>query len=33
MHIWIRLSDPGRQHQEPIFDLKFYGKPGCSKSL
>jgi len=22
MHIWLRLSDPGRQRQEPIFWLE-----------
>jgi len=33
MHIWITLSGPGHQHQEPFFDLKFYWKPGYNISL
>jgi len=33
MHIWIRLSGPRHQHQEPIFYLEFCGKSGCSTSL
>jgi len=33
MHIWIILSGPGRQRQEPVFWLKFYWKPGCCTSL